>query len=301
MEALVADWTQNDRWDDLIELESNVRMYVDKNLPFLTMNWKEDRNDRDSEGEVSMAMQSIMTSDRVRMELFPYETIISSAVRAAISGNKEVSPEKSNDTDNKNIENEMVELQERMKVLSKAGTLIDSMTMVKVEPINATNEGSDHDVSIDDDGNDGWNIYYSSRSNCYRRVVSGWFLLWRQMRETNRKRVAKSAASDIIKTTAKMEIHPDEETYLWAKKWINFCKHDHGNAVIDINTEKENERGTKAREKMYGHVLLGGISPSDKPLFLGIVNMLSISENVKRQKQSAELDQEMKIVFPDTS
>ena len=67
MKKLVADWAKNKRFDEFVELERNVKSYVEKNLPFITL----DRG-------------NYHTKNSILLEHYPYESIISSCVRFAI-------------------------------------------------------------------------------------------------------------------------------------------------------------------------------------------------------------------------
>mmetsp|Transcript_15668 Transcript_15668/g.25751 ORF Transcript_15668/g.25751 Transcript_15668/m.25751 type:complete len:295 (-) Transcript_15668:83-967(-) len=61
MKNLVADWARNKRFDEFVELERNVKSYVEKNLPFITL----DRC-------------NYHTKNSILLEHYPYESIISS-------------------------------------------------------------------------------------------------------------------------------------------------------------------------------------------------------------------------------
>lgn len=89
MNDLVADWTQKKRFEDFIELESNVRAYVNKNLIDLTCEY--DHRAR-TKNEWERGDQSVALSDRMRFSHFPYESVINSAVRDAISGTDILTP-----------------------------------------------------------------------------------------------------------------------------------------------------------------------------------------------------------------
>src|SRR5210317_1605865 len=67
MKKLVADWAKNKRYDEFVELEKNVKSYVDKNIPWLRLE------------TVNYSNESIL------MQHFPYENIISNFVRYSIS------------------------------------------------------------------------------------------------------------------------------------------------------------------------------------------------------------------------
>ncbi len=68
MTNLVVDWTKNNRFEEFVELEKNVKSYVENNFPFITL-------ERDN----------YHSNTSIVLEHYPYENIISSCVRFAIS------------------------------------------------------------------------------------------------------------------------------------------------------------------------------------------------------------------------
>eukprot|EP00579_Thalassiosira_antarctica_P001034 CAMPEP_0201875898 /NCGR_PEP_ID=MMETSP0902-20130614/7744_1 /ASSEMBLY_ACC=CAM_ASM_000551 /TAXON_ID=420261 /ORGANISM="Thalassiosira antarctica, Strain CCMP982" /LENGTH=453 /DNA_ID=CAMNT_0048403041 /DNA_START=41 /DNA_END=1402 /DNA_ORIENTATION=- len=267
MDTLVEDWTQKKRFDDIIELESNVRTYVNKNVIDLTLIEKEcvrewERGKWEQGKEVK---KNVSLSDHIRFHYFPYEEIITGFVNDAIAGKGILSSYEMKKTGGNKNKIAMAEIHGRIRVLSKAGKLLDAMTSLS---------------PASDATHSGWTTHHTSCSKCYRSMLSGWFLLHRRLREANKKLLADADAADILEATARLDIHPEQEAHVWAEKWIEFCTSGHG--------------AGGARK-----VLLGGISPSDKPLLMGVVKILSMSENAKRQTQSVELDRQLVALFPD--
>ena len=218
MIKLVADWTKNKRFDEFVELEKNVKSYVDNNLPWLRLE------------AVNHSNESIL------MQHFPYENIISRFVRYSISASSAEDNVSTDKIDKQQLKSEMEDLQKRMETLATAGKLLESLSTLETE----------HTLS---------DPYYKCCTNCFRMVVSGWFLLFRQHKALNDKIISELNAEDILMITSQLKTHPDVESYEWAKKWISF----------NSRIEKEN---------------LGscGILSSDKPLFVGISKVLSPGE-----------------------
>jgi len=264
MDTLVGDWTQNKRFDDIIELESNVRTYVNKNVIDLTLIEKEcvrewERGKWEQGKEVK---KNVSLSDHIRFHYFPYEEIITGIVNDAIAGKGILSSYEMKKTGGNKNKVSMAEIHGRIRVLSQAGKLLEAMTSLS---------------PASDATHSGWTVHHTSCSKCYRSMLSGWFLLYRRLREANKKLLADADAADILQATARLDIHPEQEAHVLAEKWIEFCTSGHG-----------------ARK-----VVLGGILPSDKALLMGVVKILSMSENDKRQKQSVELDRQLVGLFPD--
>lgn len=238
MKKLVADWAKNKRFDEFVELERNVKSYVEKNLPFIIL-------DRDNDH----------TKNSILLEHYPYETIISSCVRFAIT-----TPERDNaDTPDKKFDkNEakiaIVDLQKRMEALLSAGKLLEAMSALKTQQ-----------TEEDEEATDMLHSYYKSCTNCYRLIVSGWFLLSRQKKILHEKIIAEMNASDILGATSNLKILPDEEAFAWANAWISF------------NTKSGN----------------GGIMPSDKPIFLAIQKVLQPNDT------ASEFADKLKELFPE--
>lgn len=242
MKMLVADWAKNKRFDEFVELEMNVKSYVEKNLPFITLD-REDNNH---------------TKSSVLMEHYPYESIISSCVRFAISTPDKGSEDTTSDKFDKNeAKIAIFDLLKRMEALTTAGKLLEALTSTL-----ETEQTDDGDETADT-----LNLYHKSCTNCYRLVVSGWFLLFRQQRILHDKIIAELNASDILSTTSRLKILPDGEAYAWANTWISF-----------------NSRSGR-----------GGILPSDEPIFRAISKVLLTN----RQDVASEFDEKLKQLFPE--
>lgn len=265
MDALVSDWQKDGRWDNLLELENNVRNYVDKNLPYLSLSFEDEDEmyDRTDGG-----MPSMKLVDRIRLDHFPYETIISGAVKHAISGDVILIPSQIKDSDLE-MQKIMAELYERISMLSNAGKLLDTMTNFELE------SGTEDETT--------WTAHRTACSNCYRLVVSGWFLLWRRLREANKQMIEESEASEVLKATSAIDIHPEEEIYVWSNKWIDFC------------TLRREVEGEDSEDEL---TLLGGIAQKDKALMMGVSKMMSLSEKASVEARAAELNKQIELLFP---
>lgn len=265
MDALVSDWQKDGRWDNLLELENNVRNYVDKNLPYLSLSFEDEDEmyDRTDGG-----MPSMKLVDRIRLDHFPYETIISGAVKHAISGDVILIPSQIKDSDLE-MQKIMAELYERISMLSNAGKLLDTMTNFELE------SGTEDETT--------WTAHRTACSNCYRLVVSGWFLLWRRLREANKQMIEESEASEVLKATSAIDIHPEEEIYVWSNKWIDFC------------TLRREVEGEESEDEL---TLLGGIAQKDKALMMGVSKMMSLSEKASVEARAAELNKQIELLFP---
>eukprot|EP00804_Cyclotella_cryptica_P029673 CCRYP_019047-RA/>CCRYP_019047-RA protein AED:0.42 eAED:0.72 QI:0/0/0/1/1/1/2/0/324 len=101
-------------------------------------------------------------------------------------------------------------------------------------------------------------------------LVSGWFLMWRRMREADQPMLPKG------------DVSAEEEMYNYVKKWISFCTRGE-------DVEKQN--GTSI-------ALIGGITHSDRPLLMGIATGLSLSKNNAQHLHSAELFKAIGDIFP---
>eukprot|EP00804_Cyclotella_cryptica_P018796 CCRYP_020998-RB/>CCRYP_020998-RB protein AED:0.04 eAED:0.04 QI:90/1/1/1/0/0/3/877/363 len=247
MGALVDDWIKSNKWSSFTELERNIRAYVDKNLPFLVLKWRKDAAyDRDH------AMKSINIADRIRLSHFPYEKVISAAAKHAISGRVDFDPE--NNSGKKS--DKTFEPSARQAVLLEACKMLDPMTNFKVDRQNSSQCE--------------WTLHHSSCSNCFRLLVSGWFLMWRRMREADQPMLPKG------------DVSAEEEMYNYVKKWISFCTRGE-------DVEKQN--GTSI-------ALIGGITHSDRPLLMGIATVLSLSKNNAQHSHSAELFKAIGDIFP---
>ena len=119
--------------------------------------------------------------------------------------------------------------------------------------------------------------------------AEGGFLLYRRLREANRKILADADPTEVLEATEKLDVHPEHETHVWAERWINFC-----------TASSRGAGGDRARTGGTGeNALLGGITPAYKPILAGVIKILSVLENAKRRAQSAELDNRLAALFPD--
>ena len=273
MNALVEDWSQKQRYDDFIELESNVRTFVSKNILDLTHY----ENESVQEYENSHALQHTMEmEDYIRYNMFPYERIILDAIKHSISGKIIFSNYKVGELGGDTNKLAFTEVQERILQLSRAGRLLGAMTSVekkkkkKKEMKQKSPKGDEEDVD-----EEGANTsieathYHISCSNCYRSLVSGWFLLYRRL-----KKVTTMMDADMNTTVeSKEDIQPEHEMHSRVCKWIAFC-----------NKVSDNDQ-----------VLL---SEKDMPLLMGVAKVLSKSEQVGRQIQAAELQKQIEKLFP---
>jgi hypothetical protein len=215
MIKLVADWANNKRFDEFVELEKNVKSYVDNNIPWLRLETVNHSN------------------ENILMQHFPYENIISRFVRYSISASSAEDNASTDKIDKQELKSAMGDIQKRMETLATAGKLLESLSTFETE----------HTLS---------DSYNKCCTNCFRMVVSGWFILFRQHKALNDKIISELNAADILSITSQLKTHPDVEAYEWAKKWISF----------NSRIEKEN---------------LGSCSilSSDKALFVGISKVLS--------------------------
>lgn len=269
MDALVPDWTRQNRADDFLELESNVRSYVDNNAVDLTNICKEYRREWEREGRV------LKLADHLRCRHFPYERIITHLVNNAVTGKVVLSPPQLRRMEGNADKTALAEIHERITALSKTGTLLDAMTPLNLEDDKASAV------------NEGWTAHHTSCSNSHRCVLSGWFLLYHRLREANDKILTGAAGADgVLEATMTREVHPEREIRTWAEKWLALCAPGGENAKV----ERKNGEGT---------ALLGGILPTDKLILTGVVKVLSLSKDEKSQRQSMELDQRVKEIFPE--
>lgn len=273
MDALVTDWKQQNRWDDFIELERNVRSYVDKNVIDLTHSCK--GHVREWERGGAIYRQAVTLADHLRFRHFPYDRIVSAMVHNAIVGKVVLSPHTMARMDGNENKIAMAEIHERILALSKAGTLLDAMVSCHL---------NEQGAKVNQEG---WTVHHTSCSTFHRSVLSGWFLLYRQLREANKKILADAAdPGGILEATPKLETHPEHEVRVWAEKWIELCTSGGSDAE-------------DAAHSGEGKALLGGILPTDKPLLMGVVKILSMSKDAKSQMQSVELDQQLAGIFPE--
>ena len=261
MSALVDDWSQKARFGDFLELERNVRSYAAKNM--VDLNHYEFERVKEWEGD-EILQHSVTLEDHIRFHLFPYERIINGAVQHAISGRVVLSTIKLKELGGDKNKLAMAELHERILMLSRAGKLLDAMTSTnQTQKENKEGEGEGETQS---NNATGWTKHHTSCSNCHRSVISGWFILYRRLKEANRTMLLDRGASaaDVLDATTKLDIHPEVEVYDWTRKWTDFVG------------------GNKGRKL--------GVLDSDKPLLMGVVKVLSMSENSNSQEHSKELN-----------
>ena len=193
MKALVNDWVKGNKWSSFVELEENVRSYVNNNLPFLAPMWKTEKGGR---VRINDGMQ---LADRVRMNYFPYEQIISAATKHAISGPIQI------DTKHK-LGKKVAEIKGRQIVLHHASKMLTSMMDFEME--RQSNVTSD------------WTAHHESCSTCLRFIVSGSFLMWRRLQDVEQQ--LQMSEDGVL---------AEEEMHKYAMKWLSFCSN--GQAVED--------------------------------------------------------------------
>ena len=228
--------------------------------------------------ENSHALQHTMgMEDYIRYTMFPYERIILDAIKHSISGKIIFSNYKVGELGGDTNKLALAEVQERILQLSRAGRLLGAMTSVekKKKKKEMKQQSPNHSVEENVDEEKGANTsveathYHISYSNCYRSLVSGWLLLYRQL-----KKVTTMMDGDMNTTVeSKAEIQPEHEMHSRVCKWIAFC-----------NKVSDNDQ-----------VLL---SEKDMPLLMGVAKVLSKSEQVGRQIQAAELQKQIEKLFP---
>ena len=183
MTALVHDWIKQNKWNQLMELESNVKLYVQNNLPFLVLSWK---NEQKGFYDDNAGMQ---LSDRIRMSHFPYERVVLAIAKHAISGPVLYDTKSS-------LGRLTAEIEARKRVLRDACKMLSSMIDFRMDP-------QVHHQR--------WTMHHESCSTCFRLIVSGWFLMSRRMRDTTP--LSFSGENPSV----------EEEMYNHAKKWLVFC------------------------------------------------------------------------------
>ena len=307
MDALVDDWLQSKRFDNFVDLEQSVRKYVQNNLidlkhdnPSCVREWERGSGrvggQQQQEVEEDQIMKNcISLSDHLRFHHFPYERVANQILHYSLSGVDVLSPrtkrELMMDDGNSNYKNNklaIAEIHERMRVLSKAGNMLELMTSfdsnsgTTEQNLEGGEEGTISEVG------GGWSVHHTACSNVYKSVVSGWFLLYRRLKEANRKMLEESNAADIINASAKLHVYPEQEAYIWAMKWIDFCTSTP--PTVNISESKE---GKEAKAV----VLVGGITSREEPLLRGVAKILSMTENAKRQDQSRKLDRRLDQLF----
>jgi len=263
MNALVEDWSQNKRWGDFIELESNVRLYISKNLNDVihyNRQYVKEYNERDVNSPLyKNNIHNIMTlEDYIRYNLFPYERIIKPAVQHVLQGQIVFSQIKMKEMGGDVDRIAYAELQERITNLSRVCNLLDAMVSMNTD---------DDDTSGTEEVTD----YHIAVSNCYRSVVSGWFLLYRKWNEinTSTREEESTPPTDTLEESS-LSNDPEHQMHMNAYEWISFCN--------KVNKE----------DKRY-HDMVS--SAKDQQLLMGVAKQMASSENDVTQFQSAQLMQ----------
>ena len=276
MSALVEDWSQKQRYDDFIELESNIRLYITKNLNDIihyNRQYVKEYNERDVNSPYyKHNIHNIMgLEDYIRYNLFPYERIIKPGVQHILQGQIVLSQSKMKEMKGDvTTKIAYAELEERIINLSRVCKLLDAMVSVNNKDDNDTSgtkgkeEEDEAQVEVTD--------YHIAVSNCYRSVVSGWFLLHRKWNEISIDMSEESTTlpqpniPEASSSKLNFNIQPEHQMHTYAHQWISFCN----------KVNKEDER--------Y-HDMIS--SDKDKQLLLGVSKQLlaTSDENDKRQCQ----------------
>ena len=187
MNDLNEDWSKKGRFDDLVELEGNVRKYVSNNMADLAYYESECTWEWEKRG-VDLARCGIALSDLIRHRLFPYERVVAASVRYALSA-----------VDVESRSNDASCVREGIARMSTSGKLLDAMTA-----FDGTMDGIDHEGIGEGCGPIDT---HAACSRCFRLIVSGWYQL-----------AAIGRGPD--DTTS--DIRPEVETSVWAERWIDF-------------------------------------------------------------------------------
>jgi hypothetical protein len=236
------------RYGDFIELERNVTNYVMRNLKDC---WhyhgdecvaaaigsgaagdsaaaggggREEHGRRKGQLQPppSLSLQlPLSQSALLRLHLFPYERIITSAVHKAIALGKKVggnSPTPSNadrDTalggggggNNKQQRTMMTELQQRAQLLFHASQLLDAMSNILLHHDDDDDEDDtapNQTIIPKSSSSASPTNHHTSCSNCHRLLLSGWLILYRQWKEWNRQMLADPliSAKDVFDATS---------------------------------------------------------------------------------------------------
>jgi len=284
MNELVEDWSQKKRWGDFIELESNVRLYVSKNLNDIihyNRQYVKEYNERDVNSPFyKHNIHSIMgLEDYIRYNLFPYERIIKPAVQHTLQGQIVFSQSKMKEMKGDVDRLAYAQVQERIMNLSRVCKLLDAMVSVNTDDDDDCNtngtKATELVVGVTD--------YHIAVSNCYRSVVSGWFLLYRKWNEISmdisEESTTLSPDIDILEaSSSKLNIQPEHQMHTYAHQWISFCH--------KVNKEDERYHDMVSSEKDY-------------QLLMGVAKVLAAAsdENDKRQLQSTRLIQLVDDIF----
>ena len=265
MNALVEDWSQKKRWDDFIELESNIRTYVSNNLNDIihyNRQYVKEYNERDINSPFyKHNIHSIMgLEDYIRYNLFPYERIIKPAVQHVLQGQIVLSQSKMKEMKGDVMKIAYAEVEERIMNLSRICKLLDAMVSV-----NTDGEDDDSNTSGTEEVTD----YHIAVSNCYRSVVSGWFLLYRKWNEINTSTLEESTSPTDTPEESSLS-NPGHQMHTYAHQWISFC--------TKVNKKDERYHDMVSSEKDY-------------QLLMGVAKVLATSENDDSQVQSTQLMQ----------
>lgn len=160
--------------------------------------------------------------------------------------------------------NDNAEVHERIVSLSLACKLLDAMLLINVN-------GDENEIEQQTE-------YHVACCNCYRSVVGGWFLLNRRMTE-------KASAAEILEASTKLKLDTQSkhEMHHWTKKWLSFCSSSTNGGMEDNGDQIQ---GLLSYEK-------------DRPLLLGVSKLLSMANDDKWKSQSAELMQQIDMLFPE--
>eukprot|EP00956_Cyclotella_meneghiniana_P027720 scaffold62827_cov64-Cyclotella_meneghiniana.AAC.3 len=225
MKALVDDWTETNKWGSFVELEDNIRAYVDNNLPFLIMKWKK--------GEIELVggNEGMQLSDRIRIHHFPYEQVILTAAKHAISGSVQFS--------NKHPGGgKVAEIEARQAILRDVEKILSSMTKFEFDQqFNSKIE---------------WTAHHQPCSTCFRLVASGSFLMWRRLSD------AQNAQVHAINEA-------EEEMCSRAKKWLSFCTNGHVDEDGKITIGENLIGGIDQSDKALLMGITKGLSLSKNP------------------------------------
>ncbi|KAL9184842.1 hypothetical protein ACHAXT_002619 [Thalassiosira profunda] len=273
MHSLVEDWTRKHRWDDLLELERNVRRYVQNNLTDL-INYHPEAA---GEWKNSPELQSVSLGEHLFRSIhFPHEAIVARAAHHALAGEGLLSQRRAEELGDDADKLAGAELSERTRVLAQAGRMLAAMARFDDDD---DDDGLTSSAEEGDSAGSGWTLHHTACSDSFKRVVAGWFLLHRRQRELTESILARPAAADILDSAAKFDAHPEHEAHAWTTRWIDFC-----------TAPQKGDGGTSV-------ALRGGMTEADAPLLRGVARMLSLSENAKRRGRAMELERRVDGLF----
>jgi hypothetical protein len=203
----------------------------------LVLSWKRNQDESGDRNE------EMIVADRIRMDYFPYEQVILACAKHGISGPVHFDARST-------AGRKVAELEARQSVLFEANKMLTSM--------------ADFEMEQQPNSQCEWTAHHESCSTCFRLVASGWFLMWRRMRNV-----------DKVPDGGGIEI-PEIEMYSIAVKWLSFCTM--GKVAVD-----------RDRAIKVGETLIGGITQSDKSLLVGIATGLSLSTSTEHRAQASNL------------